>query len=165
MKEIYELKRDLNTHRKIALSLGILVLCLHVYLELYNFFANGGLTNPLLYAILSRLTTKSTLLDSPWTLKFFGAGCLLPYFVFPGPIQKKSRMVWSFWALAWGALLFLGSTLMLRDYSPRFIQWLTVPGLSLTYIVATGTGLIGLIKGLRSLINGLDDKPVDSNLN
>lgn len=165
MKEIYELKRDLNTHRKFILGMGILVLCLHVYLELYSFFASGGLTNPLLDAILSKLTTKSTLLNSPWTLKFFGAGCIMLYFGFPGSIQKKNRFARGFWAMAWRALLFLGSTLMLRDYVPRFLQWFTVPGLSLAYIVATGTGLIGLIKGLRSIINGLDETPVDSNLN
>ncbi|MFD1140815.1 YWFCY domain-containing protein [Larkinella insperata] len=145
-------RRDQTKANETFLYAAFAVLAFHFYLELYSSFQAFGLSNKYVENALTKLTSRSSLINTPWTLKLV-AGVLFVLFasstrgVKSLKLTRKKVVI----DIVVGLGLFLGSTLMLRSYSQWFISLLGLLGTSITYAGLSFVGLLYLIKGVQGV--------------
>jgi hypothetical protein len=158
-------RKELNKQLDAVLWIGLGLLTLHLYVELYTFFANYGLSSPISDTIIEKLTANTGLFATPWTLKTLAGLCVAAYGsasrgVKSTTLQTRQVVV----AIGIGLLLFVGGTWLLlvqpgTGLIAGLLSRLNVPALSLLYISTTLIGLLHLLKGTQGVNRLLTVRP------
>ena len=144
-------RKAYNNNLEMFLWAGLAFLGLHLYVELYTFFASLGLANPYSDTMLGK-ATASKVFDTPWTLKLLGGACITAYGTTSHGIKSMTLQAGSvFRAVVIGVILYVGSTLILRSNSTWLLRYMDVNSLSIVYLVMTIAGMLYLIKGTQGI--------------
>ncbi|MBD2703369.1 type IV secretion system DNA-binding domain-containing protein [Spirosoma sp. BT702] len=145
-------RKPLNNNLEMFLWAGLACLGLHLYVELNLFFASFGIESPITNNMLSKTTQNSSVFTTPWTLKLFGGGLIAAYGTANRGVKSMTLTCSSvFRTIVLGLVLFVGSTLILRENSLIFLRFLSVNSLSVVYLVLTIAGMLYLIKGTQGI--------------
>ncbi|GAA4459251.1 conjugal transfer protein MobC [Nibrella saemangeumensis] len=145
-------RRELNKQLEMLLWAGLILLALHCYVELHSFFSGYGFASPVSDQILGKLTSGSKLFATPWTLKLLAGACIGAYGSASRGVKSTSLKAGQvIRAILIGLILYLGSTLMLRQNSQWLLELTSVPAISGVYLVATLGGVLYLLKGTQGI--------------
>ena len=153
-------RKTLNNNTEIVLWFGLGALAIHLYVELQNFFAAFGISNPVVDNLIGRFATNPQLFGSPWPFKLAAGLCISAYGITNRGVKsatlQASQVVK---AILLGLILYVGSTLVLRQNSIWILQRLDMTTLGTLYIMATTMGVLYLIKGTQGVNRLLHSPP------
>jgi len=145
-------RKSLNNQLEMYLWAGLGLLGIHFYIELHEFFAGYGLASPISDKFLSKFASNPKIFGSPWPVKLLAGACLVGYGISIRGVKSTTltanRVLR---AIVLGLLLFVGSTLLLRQHSQWFLQRVSISTLSIGYLITTIVGMLYLLKGSQGI--------------
>ncbi len=143
-------RKEQNKILEMFLWAGLVMLAIHLYIELHTFFSNFGLSHPLTDNFIDNATKKKPI--SPWTLKLIAGACIGAYGTANRGVKSmKLQTSHVVRAIGLGLVLYVGSTLMLRENSLWLLQRFDINTVSGLYLIATVAGMLYLLKGTQGI--------------
>ena len=145
-------RKDLSKINEIALWFAVGILLLHFYIELHTLCRTLGWINPMVDALIVRLTTHTSLIQSPWPLKLLAGGSILVYGISSRGVKSVTLQRQTVYhSIGIGILLYLAGTFLLRDSGKTVLVFAGVLPTGIIYLICTLAGFLGLIKGSQGI--------------